>query len=510
MNWAKGRGTRGRGTSFKGTFQYVMHDKGAKTAERVGFVDVRNLAADTPDQAWREMMALCDAADELKARAGIKTRRPLRKPVYAFTLNWHALDEPDEAHMRETAADALRALGMEHLQAVIVQHTDTPHRHVHVIVNLVDPETGKAAPLSNDNHKLDRWADNYEVGMGMIRSPERRAKFHAFDNGLKPPKRAQQAISREEWESRKIKGEQAKKRADDIRAAYAACVAQLKATQGDAYLARKAEAAKLWNAYQADRKAIRDRYRPFIDAIWTSRRRTPPHPFTEQVLRDLEETAEWKELGRRQWKDRRLFNARETSLLGVIANTVRLHQMRRDATGWDLLKLIASRRSRIDQFNRMQQGQKQTLRQRQAQSRRVRADALKAAQRVEIAGLAGEFAQRREDMAARHNAEIAAQKAAWRQLAADRQKVWTDYRKAFGLPEPQQAPVDERSPIVRQFDVAAKGCEQRPPQPDRQAPAPDQPGWRARRSAAERKADGSYRPRSRDPDRSRNRRNDPG
>ena len=118
---AKGRATKGRGTSFKGALVYVLHDKDAQTSERVGFVEMHNLATDDPHRAWREMKALCDAADELKKRSGVKaTGRKLTKPVYAFTLNWHEADNPDAAHMRETAADALRALGMENRQAVIV------------------------------------------------------------------------------------------------------------------------------------------------------------------------------------------------------------------------------------------------------------------------------------------------------------------------------------------------------------------------------------------------------
>jgi Relaxase/Mobilisation nuclease domain len=79
------------------------------------------------------MKALCDAADELKKRSGVKaTGRKLTRPVYAFTLNWHEADNPGAAHMRETAFDALRTLGMENHQAVIVEHTDRPHKHVHV------------------------------------------------------------------------------------------------------------------------------------------------------------------------------------------------------------------------------------------------------------------------------------------------------------------------------------------------------------------------------------------
>lgn len=503
MNWAKGRATKGRGSSFKGALQYVLHDKDANTAERVGFVELRNLATDEPGQAWREMMALCDAADELKQRTGSKaTGRKLSKPVYAFTLNWHEADKPDPAHMRGTAASALEALGMDHLQAVIVEHTDRPHRHVHVIVNLVDPDTGKVVSLSNDAHKLDRWADNYEVAQGVIRSPDRRAKFHALDNGMKPPKRPLQAKSREEWEAtRTLKGQQAKERAAEIQAAYAAHVAKLKATQGAAHQTRRAEAEKLWNGYKADRKATRDRYQPFIDAIYKSKRKAPPHPYTEQALRDLEETAEWKEFGRQQFRQRRLFNARESSLLGVIGNAVRLHHANRNAPGMPgLFRLVFSGRARQQQFQRQIEGQKQDLRKRQAQRRQGRANTLRASCRLELSRLSETFQKERAEMVVRHAGEAAAQKAVWRQLATDRAKVWSDYRKAFEIGQPSQ---DQKCDSPRQFNDAATGRSQHPDKPKDERTPPIEPkkrDWRARRSAAERKADGSYKKRDRGKD----------
>ncbi|WP_051086626.1 AAA family ATPase [Methylobacterium sp. WSM2598] len=263
MNWAKGRKTKGRGTSFKGALQYVLHDKEAETDDRVGFVEMHNLATDDPKLAWREMMALCDAADDLKKRAGVKaTGQKLKQPVYAFSLSWHVDDRPSDEHMLETALDALRTLGLENHQAVIAQHTDTAARHVHLIVNLVDPETGKAASLSNDGHKLDRWADDYEQAQGVIRSPGRRAKFEAMDLGRKPPKKDRSKDSREEWDARKAaKTNRAKQRADEIKAAYNAYVSRLKETQKTANLDRKAEADRLWQQYQADRKAIQDRHK---------------------------------------------------------------------------------------------------------------------------------------------------------------------------------------------------------------------------------------------------------
>lgn len=500
MNWAKGRATKGRGSSFKGALQYVLHDKDAGTTERVGFVELRNLATDDPGKAWREMMTLCDAADDLKQRAGVATGRKLTKPVYAFTLNWHEDDRPDPAHMRDTAESALEALGMDHLQAVIVEHTDRPHRHVHVIVNLVDPDTGKAVSLSNDEHKLDRWADTYEVVQGVIRSPDRRAKFHALDNERKPPKRPAQAKSREEWEAtRKLTSQQARERAAEIRAAYAERAAALSAAQGKAYERRRAEAEGLWKGYKADRKLIRDRYQPFIDAIYKSRRKAPPHPHTEQALRDLEESAEWKEFGRQQFKQRRLFNARESSLLGAIGNAVRLHYANRTAPRTSgLFKLIFSHRARQQQFQRQLEGQKQDLRKRQALRRKDRADTLRASCRLELSRLSENFQKRHAEMQARQAAEIAAQKAEWRQLAAERAKAWSDYRKTFEMVEPAQA--QERD-THREFNDAATG--RRPhsdkPNQERAAPStePKKRDWRARRSAAERKADGSYKARDR-------------
>jgi Relaxase/Mobilisation nuclease domain len=195
---------------------------------------------------------------------------------------------------------------------------DHAHRHVHVIVNLIDPDTGKAVSLSNDAHKLDRWADDYEVAQGVIRSPDRRAKFHALDNGLRPPKRPSQ-MSREEWEAtRQLHSEQRQQRAVEIKATYAAKVAAIKGRPRFAREARTTEGEVLWKTNRADTKAIHDRYQPFIDASWKSRRKSQPHPFTVQALRDMWELHEWKKLGQRQWRQRRAFDARERSFLGVV------------------------------------------------------------------------------------------------------------------------------------------------------------------------------------------------
>ena len=89
--------------------------------------------------------------------------------------------------MLTAAHQVLTMLNMQDHQAVIVEHTDTAHPHVHILVNMIHPETGRSVSLSKDEYKLDRWCDTYELRMGAIRSPDRRAKFAALDQGLDPP-----------------------------------------------------------------------------------------------------------------------------------------------------------------------------------------------------------------------------------------------------------------------------------------------------------------------------------
>ena len=73
--------------------------------------------------------------------------RKLEKPVCHYSLNWAPDEEPDRQEMSRAVDESLKALGLEKHQALIVAHNDKAHRHVHVIVNRVDLETGKAAAV---------------------------------------------------------------------------------------------------------------------------------------------------------------------------------------------------------------------------------------------------------------------------------------------------------------------------------------------------------------------------
>lgn len=166
------RTTSGRG--FKGAAAYYLHDKGKSSADRVAFTHTLNLSTNDPHKAINEMCWTADNADRLKAQAGTKsTGRKLEKPVYAFSLSWHEDDKPTQLQMMEAGQGALKALKMDHLQCVMVAHNDTRHPHIHLIVNRIDPDTGKAHGLNKDQLVLSKWAERYEREHGKTWCAER-------------------------------------------------------------------------------------------------------------------------------------------------------------------------------------------------------------------------------------------------------------------------------------------------------------------------------------------------
>ena len=162
------------GKSFQGALAYYLHDRNAATQERVGWTDSVNLASRDVGTAWKEMAFTALHQGELKRQAGMKaTGRKLEKPVYAYSLSWDPDERPSHAEMGRAARETLQVLGMGEHQAVLAVHTDTPHPHIHVIVNRVHPETGKVASTGKDRLKLSKWAEGYELAQGLIRTQGR-------------------------------------------------------------------------------------------------------------------------------------------------------------------------------------------------------------------------------------------------------------------------------------------------------------------------------------------------
>lgn len=104
------------------------------------------------------------APAEMVAAAAVNRR--VRNPAYHVILSWRAGEEPDDARMFEAGRMALGALGMDEHQFVMAAHRDTECHHLHVAVNRVHPETGKAVSVQRDFYTLDRTMREIELVQG--------------------------------------------------------------------------------------------------------------------------------------------------------------------------------------------------------------------------------------------------------------------------------------------------------------------------------------------------------
>lgn len=176
--------------SFAEVARDLLHDakKGnerPESADRVDWTDTRNLPTLAADRAAQTMAATAKAAPELKRQAGGSPGgRPLQHPAFHYALYWSRDHLLCRAEMCRAADETLRALGLHCHQALIVAHRDTNPSHVHVLVNRVHPETGKAAKLHNDRLKLSRWAERCEREHGAVKCPER-AKNNGARDGMR-------------------------------------------------------------------------------------------------------------------------------------------------------------------------------------------------------------------------------------------------------------------------------------------------------------------------------------
>lgn len=506
MNFAKGgslgkNGKRtGKGASFKKAMAYYLHDKrpeGAvgphpESAERVGFVVMENLPPCSPSEAWREMKFLANAADHIKERnaraaaieagtdpdaAAQKARlgRKCTEPLYVYSLNWHKDDAPTDEEMLEAARQTLALLGLEGHQAMIVQHTDQSHAHVHIAVNRVNPDTGIANPMSNDEYKLDEWAFLYEIERGVVRSPDRYAKHIEAMQKKNPAKAAaiialnlpgapalgpaKEAAAKKERKPRNNQTRQewsAKKRAGNDNASAKAEAEAIKQRFNEEYRKRRqredeikarhtAERNTAWLDYKAAKAKIWDAYKPQIDRHWQRPRRGQSglarlrayfnDPRT--AWREDRERAEWRALGRRHWRERRDFEARERTMTGAITNAVRLSRVdgasvyRGRLAGVFHLTRDAAERRRL--FDLQQEQQKKAVRDMQNARKKAMSDPIRAKRDAELKALAEDYDRRRKAIEAQQRGDWLAQKAERAAANQERNRAWDSWREKFKI-----------------------------------------------------------------------------
>lgn len=183
-----------RGQSFKGVTAYLMHDKGAATSERVAWSETYNMHTQDVEKASRYMAFTDLARDEIKRQheeeiAAQEGREPnfsnAGRPaeagnVYHYSLAWHPAQQPTREEMTQAALESVERLGLAGHQFYVVAHDDEEHSHVHVVANLVNPETGQIANVYKDHNTLDRWSHEYEKEHGIV-CEDRDKKYQAWE-----------------------------------------------------------------------------------------------------------------------------------------------------------------------------------------------------------------------------------------------------------------------------------------------------------------------------------------
>ena len=238
--------TVARGASFKGVTAY-LHSAN-EDDHRAEFTATQNIGTENAYMAARVMAASAMDADAIKLANGWngKGRKSTDKPVYHAIMSWDDTRHPDPQHQEQSARDMLKAMGMENAQAIIVGHNDNGKTHVHVVVNLIDPETGKQFNLSNDRRKMQAWALDYckangidleKIAPNRAKNAEKRAELAQATGAEKTapePLEGNKRLSRPEWLA--MKEELFKRHAEDR--------ATLKALHGKEWETAKAEIAK--------------------------------------------------------------------------------------------------------------------------------------------------------------------------------------------------------------------------------------------------------------------------
>jgi hypothetical protein len=179
------------GRSFRGAGSYHLHDKPTaldaqpRTALRVTFTAARNLANEDPRAALDEMWRTAEDAAHLKASSGAgRQGRKSDTPVKTISLAWAPGQTPSQAEMIAAGDGFLQAMGWQGHQAVYAAHGDTPHPHLHIILNRVHPETGRTLNDWQERKRAQQWALAYERRQGTVLCP---ARARRYDNGTAAP-----------------------------------------------------------------------------------------------------------------------------------------------------------------------------------------------------------------------------------------------------------------------------------------------------------------------------------
>lgn len=453
-------GGRATGKSFKGVFAYLQHDKRADgeavriTDERVEWQVFRNLATEQPAAAWRIMMATANQQEALKqAAGGSRAGHKSDQVVFHYSLAWHPDERPglSRAEMLRAADESIRALAGEGYQAAIIAHNDTKHPHVHVVINRVNPETGRMLDIWNYKKRLSKWALAYERERGHIWCQERvenwkrRELGETFSHGAGEP-----------WHKRDEAQPLPPANDNDRRKIYAQ---------------QKAKDAELATAGEAMQKRHRDEWRA-LSASYQERKarilkttQLSPAPFREARERIAEQfRPAWRGLYRDQYQEQRAFERRERRLGGKLENAIaavrHAQALGRDSSRGFLsmaFNFLLSRKARKDALAQVHTTQKAALKAKQQDAADSAIARLKAVRTKALDAHRESFAAEREALILRQDIERDDLSRQWQDRKEERARAFALAGQALdGRRRVEADPELRDRGVTREFNRAAK------------------------------------------------------
>lgn len=406
-----------KGASFKGAAAYLLHDKDrAVTSERVAWVETRNLATSDGHVAWKVMAATAMDADRLKEQAGIKhTGRKSSDAVLHFSLSWH----PDEQaglsreEMRRAAFGALRSLGADDRQALLICHNDEKQPHLHVVVNRISSQDGRMLSSSKEKLNLSKWAQSYEQERGKVLCEQR-----AINNA---------ARDRDEF----TRGKK-----DRARNVYEVEAAHGKSDQAKTVAAEQRRAAALVAKAQRDTKARHQEQRAALDATHKQRQTQANAAAKQRQAAAVAQVRKeyrgaWERLFAADQTERRQFAQREDKLMGRVTNALRAIDFGAIVQGRDRRKAIteafqsfADAGKRLEGLKLAQDRRAKALHVQQRQAERVAVAPVRQEYKDTLQKNREQFTQERKDLAFTQGMETAKIRAGWKMVRDSRAKAW--------------------------------------------------------------------------------------
>ncbi|WP_437186708.1 relaxase/mobilization nuclease domain-containing protein [Planctomicrobium sp. SH668] len=369
-----------RGRSFKGLAQYCLHDVDRKGDSRVAFIETQNLGTDDPQLAWRIMSARHYLQDELKEKAGIgrggtKDGKPVGHVVISWKKEEAEAEQLNHQGMLHAAHGALQAIGASDRQALIIGHTDTPHPHCHIIVNLIGDD-GRLKKNWKEREKLSKFALQREREIhGEALVQQREKNWRDREAGEKPVPVKKQPRNLYELEKVAKHCPDTQKFARDHKKQLAD-LAQSKESQTDRH----------------------KRHQERLRQCHAERKRRIIHQADQQTRQsqcDIRKTYQqpWKELLNKQEAARLAFQQNEQTLKGSLANAMQLidwKQVLRRKREPDQLRLVdafqllTNESVRKEKLRKQQQVEQEKLRARQRKEEQAKAQSLQQERAVKL------------------------------------------------------------------------------------------------------------------------------